>query len=116
MANLKNSLSQRDMAVNKNLGVWLRKTRKQAYYEIDGKKKPYTQSDVAKRLGVTFQQIQKYEKGDNTIPIFRWFALCDMFNVQPNTVKELVTSYEVSNITETKTGDSNDNNDVYPKE
>jgi len=39
-----------------------------------------------------------------------------MFNVQPNTVKELVTSEEVINITETKTGDSNDNNDVYPKE
>ena len=116
MANLKNSLSQKDMAVNKNLGVWLKKTRKQAYYEIDGKKKPYTQSDVANRLGVTFQQVQKYEKGDNTIPIFRWFALCDMFNVQPNTVKELVTSQEVINITENKTGDNNDNNDVCPKE
>ena len=71
---------------------------------------------VAKKLGVTFQQVQKYEKGDNTIPIFRWFALCDYFNVQPNTVKELVTSEEVINITETKTGDNNDNNDFCPKE
>ena len=116
MANLKNSLSQRDMAVNKNLGVWLRKTRKKTYIVIDGKKKPITQSMVAKKLGVTFQQVQKYEKGDNTIPIFRWFALCDYFNVQPNTVKELVTSEEVINITETKTGDNDDNNDFCPKE
>ena len=116
MKNLKNSISEKDKNIMINLGKWLLKQRKISYHEIDGKKKPYTQSDVANRLGVTFQQVQKYEKGDNTIPIFRWFALCDMFNVQPNTVKELVTSYEVPNITETKQGDSNDNNDVYPKE
>jgi len=116
MKNLKNNLSERDTLINKNLGDWLRKERKKSYIEVDGKKKPITQSMVAKKLGVTFQQVQKYERDDNTIPIFRWFALCDMFNVQPNTVKELVTSEEVINITETKTGDSNDNNDVYPKE
>lgn len=116
MKNLKNNLSERDALINKNLGDWLRKERKKSYIEVDGKKKPITQSMVAKKLGVTFQQVQKYEKGDNTIPIFRWFALCDYFNVQPNTVKELVTSEEVINITETKTGDNNDNNDFCPKE
>ena len=116
MKNLKNNLSERDTLINKNLGDWLRKERKKTYIVIDGKKRPITQSMVAKKLGVTFQQVQKYEKGDNTIPIFRWFALCDYFSVQPNTVKELVTSEEVINITETKQGDSNDNNDVCPKE
>ena len=82
----------------------------------DGKKKPITQTMIAKKLGVTFQQIQKYEKGDNTIPIFRWFALCDYFKVQPNEVKELVSQKALINITETKQGDSNDNNDICPKE
>ena len=116
MKNLKNNLSEKDTLINTNLGNWLRSERKKAYILIDGKKRPITQTMVAKKLGVTFQQIQKYEKGNNTIPIFRWFALCDYFSVQPNTVKELVTSEEVINITETKKGDSNDNNDVYSKE
>ena len=116
MKNLKNNLSERDTLINKNLGDWLRKERKKTFMLVDGKKKPITQSMVAEKLGVTFQQVQKYEKGDNTIPIFRWFALCDYFSVQPNTVKELVTSEEVINITENKTGDNNDNNDVCPKE
>ena len=116
MKNLKNNLSEKDTLINTNLGKWLRHERKKSYIEVDGKKRPITQSMVAKKLGVTFQQVQKYEKGYNGIPIFRWFALCDYFNVQPNTVKELVTSEEVINITETKKGDSNDNNDVYSKE
>jgi len=123
MKNLKNNLSEKDTLINTNMGQWLKYERKKSYILVNGKKKPITQSMVAKKLGVTFQQVQKYEKGDNTIPIFRWFALCDMFNVQPNRVKELVTGdiflltedMLVSNITETKTGDSNDNNDVYPK-
>ena len=116
MKNLKNNLSEKDTLINTNLGKWLRHERKKSYIEVDGKKKPITQSYIAEKLGVTFQQVQKYEKGNNTIPIFRWFALCDYFSVQPNTVKELVTSEEVINITETKKGDSNDNNDVYSKE
>ena len=116
MKNLKNNLSEKDTLINTNLGNWLRSERKKAYILIDGKKRPITQTMVAKKLGVTFQQIQKYEKGNNTIPIFRWFALCDYFSVQPNTVKELVTSEEVINITETQQGESNDNNDVCPKE
>ena len=116
MKNLKNNLSEKDTLINTNLGNWLWSERKKAYILIDGKKRPITQTMVAKKLGVTFQQVQKYEKGNNTIPIFRWFALCDYFSVQPNTVKELVTSEEVINITENKTGDNNDNNDVCPKE
>ena len=116
MQNLKSNMSDKDKLINENIGKWLRTERKRLYKVIDGQRKPITQTMVAEKLGVTFQQIQKYEKGTNTLPIFRWFALCDYFNVQPNTVKELVTSNEVPNITETKQGDSNDDNDVYPKE
>ena len=116
MQNLKNNMSDKDKLINQNIGKWIRTERKKLYRVIDGQQRPTTQSMVANKLGVTFQQIQKYEKGINTLPIFRWFALCDYFSVEPNTVKELVTSKEVVNITETKQGDSNDNNDVCPKE
>jgi len=116
MKNLKNNLSEKDTLINTNLGKWLRHERKKSYIEVDGKKKPITQSYIAEKLGVTFQQVQKYEKGNNTIPIFRWFALCDIFNVEPDAVKKLVTSEEVVNITKNKTGDNNDNNNFCPKE
>ena len=116
MKNLKNNLSEEDTLINKNLGLWLKQERKKSYFLKDGKKKPITQTMIAKKLGVTFQQIQKYEKGDNTIPIFRWFTLCDYFKVKPNEVKELVSQKALINITETKQGDSNDNNDICPKE
>ena len=46
MKNLKNNLSERDTLINKNLGDWLRKERKKSYIEVDGKKKPITQSMV----------------------------------------------------------------------
>jgi hypothetical protein len=61
MKNLKNNLSEEDTLINKNLGLWLRQERKKCYFLKDGKKKPITQTMIAKELGVTFQQIQKYE-------------------------------------------------------
>jgi transcriptional regulator with XRE-family HTH domain len=38
---------------------------------LDGRKSPnaMTQTELAKAAGVTFQQIQKYEKGVNRVPI-----------------------------------------------
>jgi transcriptional regulator with XRE-family HTH domain len=40
-----------------------------------------SQSDIAKKLGLTFQQVQKYEKGTNRIGAGRLFELADIFNV-----------------------------------
>ena len=35
----------------------------------------YTQTRVSKAINVTFQQIQKYEKGENRIPLVRLFEI-----------------------------------------
>lgn len=35
-----------------------------------------TQSQLAEELGVTFQQIQKYEKGENRIPVVQLVLAC----------------------------------------
>ena len=40
-----------------------------------------TQTKVAKAINVTFQQIQKYEKGQNLINPINLLALTDYFNV-----------------------------------
>ena len=123
MKNLKNSISEKDKNIMINLGKWLLKQRKISYHEIDGKKKPITQSILGKKLGVTFQQIQKYEKGSNFLPLYRWVECLKFFNVSPKICLEeilsdrfLESSDEEPTITENKTGDNNDNNDVCPKE
>ena len=44
---------------------------------LDGRKSPnaMTQTELAKAAGVTFQQIQKYEKGTNRVPIDKLLAI-----------------------------------------
>jgi transcriptional regulator with XRE-family HTH domain len=39
----------------------------------------YSQSDLATRLGVTFQQVQKYEKGRNAVSPARLLQLSQIF-------------------------------------
>ncbi len=41
-----------------------------------------SQSELASQLGVTFQQVQKYEKGQNRIGAGRLFEIARIFNVQ----------------------------------
>ena len=41
-----------------------------------------TQVDVANALGITFQQIQKYEKGRNRISSSRLYQIADFFGVE----------------------------------
>jgi transcriptional regulator with XRE-family HTH domain len=43
-------------------------------------KKPATQSTLAKALKTTFQQIGKYEKGQNRIPIVNLIRICKFLN------------------------------------
>jgi len=43
-----------------------------------------SQKELADRLGVTFQQIQKYEKGLNRLPASRMLAICFALGVTPN--------------------------------
>ena len=41
--------------------------------------KGYTQTKVAKAINVTFQQVQKYEKGSNACPKWNELKLCELF-------------------------------------
>ena len=43
----------------------------------------FSQTDVAQRLGLSFQQVQKYEIGSNRIAASRLFELAQIFEVSP---------------------------------
>ena len=40
-----------------------------------------TQEGLGEKLGVTFQQIQKYEKGRNRVSAARLFVICEILDV-----------------------------------
>lgn len=44
------------------------------------KQKGMSQEDLAALLGVSFQQVQKYEKGTNRLSCSRLFSLCEALN------------------------------------
>lgn len=46
----------------------------------------YSQGALADKLGITYQQIQKYESGHNRISAGRIWQLAEIFNVDPNTL------------------------------
>jgi transcriptional regulator with XRE-family HTH domain len=47
-----------------------------------------SQADLGKKLGVTFQQIQKYESGRNRISAARLYAVCKTLNVSLSSMFE----------------------------
>jgi len=49
-------------------------------YELINKKKLCTQTELAKAIGVTFQQIQKYEKGTNGLASTKLIKISKFFN------------------------------------
>ena len=49
-----------------------------------------TQTNVANHLGVTFQQVQKYEDGRNGLSSQRLYYVCDYFGTKPDSVFEKV--------------------------
>ena len=53
----------------------------------------FSQTDLAKQVGVTFQQIQKYERGTNRIGASRLWELCKVFNVVPGRFFEGVETH-----------------------
>ena len=50
--------------------------------------KGLTQTDLAKRIGVTFQQVQKYEEGRNRVGGSRLFKIADALELPLNTFFE----------------------------
>lgn len=45
--------------------------------------KKISQSQLANHLKITFQQIQKYEKGTNRISLSKFWMICEFLNVSP---------------------------------
>ena len=70
----------------KNVGLWMRMTR-------DSQPKKRTQTSVAKHLGVTFQQIQKYEKGVNNIGLKKFYDVCKLYNISVNMIGDLLREF-----------------------
>jgi len=50
-----------------------------AYIRLKRLERNLTQSKVAQWINVTFQQIQKYEKGNNAISLWKFAQLVDKF-------------------------------------
>ena len=65
----------RDRLIDKKIGSVIRMQRV---------KLRMSQSDLGSFLGVTFQQIQKYENGGNAVASTRIPALCQTLGISPN--------------------------------
>ena len=67
-----------------------------------------TQTKVAKAINVTFQQIQKYEKGTNGVSSIRLLQLANYLKVPVNYFFEEFSTYEI-NLERSKEGHMNIN-------
>ena len=43
-----------------------------------------SQKDLAEKMGITYQQVQKYEAGLNRISVSRLWQICTIFAITPN--------------------------------
>tara|TARA_B100000427_G_C15197643_1_gene458897 strand:+ start:254 stop:571 length:318 start_codon:yes stop_codon:yes gene_type:complete len=69
---------QGDLELYKFIGQQIKKARLDNIpARIDGQKSPsaMTQTALGNAIGVTFQQVQKYEKGKNRVPIDKLLAI-----------------------------------------
>ena len=95
MRNLNNKIERTEEQIlfEKEMGKWLRKTRLSniKINPLTKKSMPVvTQSKLAKHLGVSFQQIQKYESGSNALGLFKFRQCCVFFNTDPRDVLETI--------------------------
>ena len=82
----------KDKILNKEIGKKIKQARLenfvlQEYFDKETnniwkkpRKKPITQSKLGKALGVTFQQIQKYESGHNALSSLKLLEVSNFFN------------------------------------
>src|ERR1700742_1045518 len=68
-------MRRRDLLIDKRIGTAIRLQRM---------KLGLSQTQLGKLLGVTFQQVQKYEQGTNSVASTRIGDLCQALNVSPN--------------------------------
>jgi transcriptional regulator with XRE-family HTH domain len=68
-------MRSRDRLVDKKVGFTIR---------VQRLKLKMSQAELGKAIGVTFQQIQKYENGTNSIAAARIPHLCRVLQISPN--------------------------------
>lgn len=68
-------------AFDKKLGAAIKQRREE---------KDVSQDTLAKAIGVTFQQVQKYENGTNRLSVERLLKVCKALGVTSRTVLESV--------------------------
>ena len=94
MKNVKINLdrSEEQVLFEKEIGKWLKRTRlsKTKIDPLTGKTIIVTQTKLARHLGVSFQQIQKYESGANGLGLFKFRQCCVFFNTNPRDVLEII--------------------------
>ena len=68
-------LSEESKVIDRHVGMRLRLLR------LNHK---MSQTELGDKVGVTFQQIQKYERGANRIGASQLWSLCEIFEAEPN--------------------------------
>ena len=76
------SEQQNEIVLKKVFGLQLKKMRLM---------RGYTQTKVAKAIKVTFQQIQKYEKGKNAVSVHNELKLAEFLNCDRNYFVQPIT-------------------------
>jgi len=69
------------LEINEKLGKRLRSVRKA---------QGLSQTHVAKSLGVSFQQVGKYENGQNAMSIAVFLAICEALHLRPSLILDQV--------------------------
>lgn len=57
----------------------------------------YSQDAIARKIGITFQQFQKYERGINRVCVSRLIDICNVFGVHPSYFIDLLNGEEGGN-------------------
>jgi transcriptional regulator with XRE-family HTH domain len=85
-----------EQQINETIANNLFLIRNNTFKVIHGKKKyrkRLTQTDVGKSIGVTFQQMQKFEKGTNQVSSAKLKLLADFLKVPVQNLYKPIKSY-----------------------
>ena len=82
-----------NQTISNNLWTIRNNTYKLVQVKDKIKKKRLTQTEVGKAINVTFQQIQKFEKGINNIGTAKLKILADYFDVPVGNMYEPIETY-----------------------
>jgi transcriptional regulator with XRE-family HTH domain len=85
-----------EQEINQTIASNLFLIRTNTFKVIHGKKKyrkKLTQGDVGKSIGVTFQQMQKFEKGTNQVSSAKLKLLADFLKVPVQNLYKPIKSY-----------------------